>query len=505
MNSLMNTINRFELFLKSKKGLKIILLSIVLFNTGLYIKSNYSDYSSIQARRDASGFSSDKAYKFAYFYFYTDHFPLATLNKDLEYSEEGANKEITNRGKDLIMEYRHWSRLGESARILAYLPNAYLKGSPENPSIKLFNGLIFTIGLLLLFFGFWKIKKPLFGFLLCFLINCTPFFLFEVYSNENIFGLMASVFFMIIGLNIHVLFLKSIDYFRLGFIAIISGVILGFFSEFRNEISIVIVSLLLIYLLSKNIKIVPRIVLVITVVFFFNSSKKYIRNHFNLKFEKTSHFVSLNKGHVYNGAKISGHNFWHPMFCGLGDFDTKYGYEWNDIIAYNYAIPILNKKYNMNIRYSGKYQTDDYYDDAKLYYKKPEELPNYEEVVKEKVLTDIKNDPLWYTTIIVKRVFRTLTATIPIPYAGLLLFPLIYFLIKRKDWDWIKLIIVSLPLSATSIMVHSGRGTTYNSLFVYFVLVILFVHLCNYFKRKLNTSIQTTGVSEENLKKTLKK
>ena len=33
---------------------------------------------------------------------------------------------------------------------------------------------------------------------------------------------------------------------------------------------------------------------------------------------------------------VAGHAFWYPVFCGLGDFDTKYGYEWNDRVgAYN--------------------------------------------------------------------------------------------------------------------------------------------------------------------------
>ncbi len=498
MESLIRAIDRFELFLKTRKGLRIILLSIIVLNTGLYIKSNYTNFSSEQARRDASGFSPDKAYKFSYFYFYKGHFPLATLQTELEYSEEGANKEILNRGKDLIMEYRHWSRLGESARILAYMPNAYLKGSPENPSIKLFNALVFTLGLIVLFFGFWKIGKPFLGLLLWILINSTPFFLFEVYTNENIFGVMASVFFMILGLNIQLLFKKSSNYFRIGVAAIVSGTLIGFFSEFRNEISVVIISLLLIYLLSKHLTVVAKIVLMIITIFFFNSSKRYIRNYFNLKFEKTSHLVSLHKGHVYNGAKISGHNFWHPMFCGLGDFDTTYGYQWNDIIAYNYVIPILNKDYNMNIQYSGKYHTDDYYDDAKLYYKKPEELPYYEEVAKKKVLSDIKNDPLWYTTILIKRIYRTLTRTIPISYAGLLLFPLFYFLIRKKEWDWIKLIIVSLPLSATSIIVHSGRGTTYNSLFVYFVLIVVIVQIYNYGKKRMSEGVEMQLLTKDN-------
>ncbi|WP_159090680.1 hypothetical protein [Aquimarina aquimarini] len=492
MHKLIGLISDFDVFLKRRRGLRIILILTVVLNTGYYVSSHYKNFPPTQARVDAAGFSPDKAYKFAYFYFYTGNFPLATLNTDLEYSKEGANQEIATRGKDLIMEYTHWSRLGENARILAYMPNAYLKGSIDNPSIKLFNALTFVIGLLLMFYGFWEIKKPLPGLLLLILMNCTPFFLYEVYSHENIFGLMASTFLMILGLNIKVLFLKSIDYFKLIFSAVFSGVLIGFFSEFRNEISVVIVSLLFLYMLSRYIKIVPKIVLIIIAIFSFNATKGFIRQHFNEKFEKTSQLVNLSKGHVYNGAKISGHNFWHPVFCGLGDFDSKYGYEWNDIKAYNYAIPILNKDYGMNIHYSGKYYTDDYYDDSRLYYKKPEELENYETVVKNKVISDIKKDPLWYVTIIVKRVFRTLTTTIPVSYLGWLLFPLAYYLIRNKEWNWASLIVVSLPLSATSIIVHSGRGTTYNSLFVYFVLVISLLMAYKYYQKKsiVKTSIE---------------
>ncbi|MBL0683354.1 hypothetical protein [Aquimarina mytili] len=487
MNKVLDLISRFELFLKAKKGLRIVLLSVILFNAFLYVKTDYKKIPEIQARKDAAGFSPDKAYRFIYFYYYLNQFPLATLNGDLDYSEEGAKNEIKNRPNDLIMEYMHWSRLGESARILAYMPNALVKGSPENPSIKLFNSLLFVAGLLVLFIGFWRIKKPLFGLLLLILINCTPFFIYEVYCRDNIFGLMASSFFIVLGLNLPFLFSKSINYFKYVIVAIISGALVGFFSEFRNEVSVVIVSLLLIYILSSSIRWAPKIIYVLVVLFCFNASKTMIRYHFSLKFEQTMHLVGNHGGHIYNGPRLSGHNFWHPVFCGLGDFDTKYGYQWYDVIAYQYAIPILQKEYGMDINYSGGYITNDYYDDHRLYYKKPEELPNYEKVVKKKVIDDIKNDPVWYITIIFKRIARTLTTTIPVSYVGWLLFPLVYFLYKRKNWQDLKLILVALPLSATSIIVHSGKGTTYNSLFVYFILVIIMAQGYNFYKNKMNT------------------
>lgn len=488
MNLFIREISKFDRLLGDRKALCLVLSLIFMSNILLYWVIDDDSFSPpLQSRKDASGFSIDKAHKFAYFYFYKDQFPLATLNNDLIYSEEGANKEIANRGKDLIMEYKHWSRLGEHARILAFLPDAYLRGSPKNPSVRLFNTLVFIIGLLLLFWGFWTVKKPLYGLLLVLLINFTPFFLYEIFSNQNIFGVLASVFFMILGLNLPLLFLKSESLIKSLIFVVISGLILGFFSEFRNEISVVLVSLLLICVLSKNVKLKGKIILVLAAMFFFNASKKLVRDYFDLKYEKTSQFVGMNGGHVYKGLKTKGHNFWHPVFAGLGDYDTKYGYEWSDKKTYAYAIPILRKDYNMNISYSGKNYTDDYYDKDSLYYKKPEVLENYETVVREKVISDIKKDPWWYITILVKRVFKTLTTTIPVPYFGWLIFPLVYYLFKKKKWDLLKLILVSLPLSATSIVIYSGKGSTYNSVFVYFVLVIILMEIYKHFRYSLNT------------------
>lgn len=489
MSSFNNAINFFNLFLRSKKGLGTVLLFIFLSNILVYSLSDSDTFSPpSQARKDASGFSISKANKFAYFHYYKNQFPLATLNTDLQYSEEGATEEIASRGKDLIMEYQHWSRLGEHARIFAFLPDAYVSGSPKDPSVQLFNSLVFIIGLLLLYWGFWKVQKPGYGLLIVVFINLTPFFLYEVFSNQNIFGVLGSVFFMILGINLPQLFSKPVNFKKSLLLAIISALIIGFFSEFRNEISVVMASLVLIFVLSKQQNLSKKLVLVLAVFLFFNASKKLIQGYFDLKFDESTKLVIKNGGHVYNGAKLKGHNFWHPVFCGLGDYDTKYGYEWNDKKAYQYAIPILNKNFNMNINYSGKYHTDDYYDKDSLYYKKPEELVNYETVVKEKVISDIKNDPLWYITILVKRIFKTLTTTIPIPYVGWLLFPLVYYLWKRRKWDMIKLIIVSFPLSATSIIIYSGKGSTYNSVFVYFVMVIGLMELYHYYSRNLITA-----------------
>lgn len=474
-----NKINKYRSFLEAKKGLLIILLSIIFANFLVYNFTNHVSIPNIQHRGDASGFSHKFAKHFAYFHYYTGDFPLATLNEDLKYSKEDAFKEIEENGESLIMEYMHWSRLGENARIWAFLPNSILAGSPENPSIKLFNMLVFTLSLIVLYLGFWRLQKVYFGLLLVVLINLTPFYLYEVYNNENLFGIIGATFFLVLGLNVFSIYKKENLYLNILLIAI-SGSIIGFFSEFRNEISMVLLSLILISILSKQKNIFLKLTIAAVGVGAFYLTKNAISNHFQQKFEKTITLVEEAGGHPYTWSTIPGHRLWHPIFCGLGDFDNKYGFEWNDKVAYRYAMPILTEEYGMDLEYSDKYHLDNYYDENKLYYIKFDEIDEYEQIIKEKVISQIQSDPFWYVTIVVKRIFRTMSSTIPLPFMGWGLFFLIYYFAKQKKWADLYLLIVSLPLSATSIIVYSGRGATYNSVFVYFVIVFLVMFYYKY-------------------------
>lgn len=457
-------------FLQTRRGLKLTLLAFFLVNVTFYTSSRFINFPSFQKRNDASGFSYSTAEHFAYFHYYTGNFPLATTNTKLEYSKEGAEKEITENGENLIMEYLHWSRLGENARIWAFSPNAFISSSPENPSISLFNALVFTFSILILYFGFWRARMSLYGLILTSAVNLTPFFLYEVYTNQNIFALLGSMFFAILGLHIFSLLNKEKRAILLVF-AIISGALVGFFSEYRNELSILISVLVLIYIFTKQQHFAIKLLSIVLCIATFYGSKQLIRSHFNQKFETTKALVEKHGGHVYNGGRISGHKFWHPVFCGLGDYDTKYGFEWNDKVAYRYAVPILQNEFKMDISYSDKYHLDNYYDADSLYYIKFDEIEEYEEIVKDKVLYHINDDPIWFVTIIFRRIAKTLTTTIPLPFIGWLLFFFTYYFVKNKEWFHLKLFVISLPLSATSILIYSGDGATYNSVFVYFVIM----------------------------------
>ncbi len=460
----------------------VAFLFVIISNTSLYIYSRTHPIPRIQSRNDASGFSPDKAYKFIYFFYYTGYFPLATLNPNPEYSKEGAWKEIKQNGQNLIMEYKHWSRLGENLRIVAYMPDAILNGSPKNPSIKLFNAIIFVIALLSILFAYKDIGKPVLGAIIALTVNLTPFFIFEVYGRNNIFALLGSVFLIIIAINLNFIYQRrtnsKINIKQL-IITLASGIIIGFFSEIRGEISVVLLSAIIIYFFTKT-KWVNKILLIFLVGFGFIITKKEVEKYFDYKFVQAYKLVEKYGGHPYTGKRIKGHRFWHPVFCGLGDFDTKYGYKWNDTVAYNYAIPVLKKKYGLDLKYDGhKYYLDEYYDKDSLYYKKFDDYDEYEEVVKEKVLSDIKNNPLWYINILIKRIIRIFTVTLPFNAMGWISLIFAIWLWKRKEWSHLILLTSSLPLSIISFAIYSGDYTTYNSFFpiLGFSLIIYYIYI----------------------------
>ncbi len=455
----------------------IVLAVITLYSLSFFIKFNR-----VQSRQDASGFEHHYASHFFYFYWYTGYFPLATLDTSLVYSKEAAQNQIDEHGRDLIMEYQHWSRLGEHARIFCYLPDAFFRQSAEAPSIRLFNAIFFLLGLLIVYRGFYFVQKPLLGLLLVIMTLCTPYFHFELFRKENIFALQHCVFFIVLGLLLPLLCGKGSG--RQHWVALIAAVVMpGFCSEIRNEISVVMICLVLMVMLAKY-RLRMKFVFLATAIILFATTKVLIRQYFEHEYQQTEKLVRAKQGHVYTGKRISGHKFWHPVFCGLGDFDRKYGYAWNDTVAYRHAMPILTGQYRLPLGYSGKLHTDNFYDTAKLYYIKFDELPQYETIMKQKVLGDIRRDPGWYLQILLKRIIRIATHTLPLPGLGFLLLPVLIYLWRFRRWQEVKLLIVSLPLSATAFIIYSGKGSTYNAVFGYILIAVVVVLLLEHVKLK---------------------
>ena len=121
--------------------------------------------------------------------------------------------------------------------------------------------------------------------------------------------------------------------------------------------------------------------------------------YFSHKIQESYDFVLEAGGTPFPVERDLHHMFWHPMWCGLGDFDTKYGYEWNDYIAFKYAKPIMVEEKGLEFPLSRPKKFDDgmvygyFYDEQDRYYKTLWEFPEIHEILKEKVVHDVTNDP----------------------------------------------------------------------------------------------------------------
>lgn len=491
----LNLQNAFILSHKKRKlifiaGLAGIILWQLIYVFKPCIKEDYR-------RKETTGFAHENARHFFYFYYYLDLFPVATSAAPLTYSKEGALNTLQEHGNSLVMEWNHWSRLGENARILLYLPKAYITGSAKYPSIMPFSAIAFILSLVLVYCAFWKHGQPLLGFFIVLFLGSNPFLLYETYARPNIFALLAVNTLLILAINLPFFKKTPVVKKNIWLLPVISGGILGTAVHIRGENSMVLVSCLFIYLTISNFKMVHKLGLCLVCLLSFATVVTILQNYFDKKFKEAHSIVSNAGGHPYNGHRGSSHSVWHPVFCGLGDYDTKYGYKWTDQTAYNYALPILKEKHNLSLAYSGGYILNEYYDAKKKYYKKIELFKEYDEVIKNKVITDISNDPLWYLEILAKRVIAVFTNTspvwlklgkieVPLPINGLLVIPFIILLFVWKKWFELRLLLFSFPLAITSILIYSKGNTTYNSCFHLFFAALLAAWIAEFVFSQIN-------------------
>jgi hypothetical protein len=468
---------RFAKWSEDPRTKKKMVWGIVSYCIIFYFVGSWFQIPDFQSRQKTTGMAHHLAERFVYFQYYLGLFPVATLSENPGMSKEAALDELKKNGSELVMEVEHWSRLGEHARIWAYMPNAILRGSAKKPSVRLFNTLVFLGALLTLYLGFHAAGQSLAGTLVTLMGAITPYFIYEIFGRQNVFGLLGAGFFLLIGLHAKSIFIGISKTYWIC-ITLLSAIIIGFLAEIRNETIILLASLLCLIIFAKHKHWLFKFGVAAMALLAVVGTRNGIKSWFNSEFEEAKQIVASHGGHVYNGPRIEGHRFWHPVFCGLGDFDNDHGYRWDDVVAYQYAVPILNEKYHMNIKYNGGFHTQNYYDADSMYYVKFDEIPEYEEVVKEKVVRDITNDPWWYVSILFKRLLAIFNQSLPIPFAGWLLIPAAFLIWKERRFEWISLLLASLALVATPLLIYSGDGATFNALFgfisVAFIAVLIF-------------------------------
>jgi hypothetical protein len=260
-------------------------------------------------------------------------------------------------------------------------------------------------------------------------------------------------------------------------VPIVTGVLLGTVRQVRSEPVLIVAAAVFAYLSFPRTAWRHRIVLVALLVAALGVTSWAWRQFFDWKFAQAQQIVAGAGGHPYPGPRDRYHHVWHPIWCGLGDFDTKYGYRWDDRAAAAYARPILRRMYGADLptqRAEAYRYEDAFWDAAGKYYKVPQEMPGYDAVVREKVLHDISRDPVWYAGILGRRVWRVLSVTTPVrltagpvalkvPMHGAVVPVMLIALLLARCWLLAKLVIFLVPLSLSAVVVYSDRGMTYYS------------------------------------------
>jgi len=439
--------------------------------------------------------------RFVYFFYYLGLYPVAPESKitltrrnnleweqlepevflNLDYSEEGARKYFYEHPEKLRMELRYTIRFGEAGKIFLYMLSAYLNNTPKEPNIRYTNELFFIISLLLVFIAFWWIRQPVLGLLFVILMGSNPVQLYEVYLDANVLGWQITTALIILALHLPVLTNRRLSKYYLWSLPILTGVILATIRQIRTEPIAIIASVVFSYFLISRTNWRIKGAMIFLLFLSFTGVSRGWKAYFDYKFEEASQKVKEAGGTPYTGPRMMNHFIWHPIWCGLGDFDRKYGYSWADGAGVEYAFPILNEKYKMGLPDldsdkwgHGRYTLKEYYDNDQKYRKTIFDGPEYTEVVRDKVIYDITHDPLWYFDIILKRLWRVIDETSPmrfslgrwwldLPMHGLALFPVLLVLLATRSWMLIKFICFTLPLSFTSILIYSGGNTPFYS------------------------------------------
>jgi hypothetical protein len=499
---------------RGKRRWRVLLVAILAITTWQYgFTAHDAKIDTKYANLASSGVHNDQF--FVYFFWYTGLFPVeSTLQHDPcvfrcaakteswapavgGLSHEAAEKFLKTQGNTLVMDSSWTWYAGDRGKIFLFMLDTWLKGDPWRPSMKPMHRLVFIIALSSLFFSFWRLRRPLLGGLAVVFLGSNPFQIFEVNSNDNVFSWVITTAILMLAIHLPMLVGKRMHPRWVFLWPIAAGLMMATIRTVRSEPMPLVASALFAYLvvrfrgkLTSRQTWMRRGALVLTFMAFVFVGHQIWARYFLFKHEEAVATLVKVGGHPYPGNVRLYHHFWHPVWCGLGDFDTTKGYAWDDTKALDYAKPILEKKFHQYVPspwlVGSPKNLDEYWDAEGLYKKLPYDIPNYNEIIRDKVLSDIESDPLWYAAILAKRFNRIVNYATPVrlstrlgwvdlPFLNSRLLFLPFLLLcfaARARFAW-RLMVVTLPSVSTPLIVFCDKGLHYYGVFHLFTAAVV--------------------------------
>ena len=411
---------------------------------------------------------------FFYFYYHYGLFPVGAREVPrLGPSRQDAQEFVAQHGSSLRMDFGdvcNTPRFGDYGKLFTLWPSVLMRGDPTRPSPMPFNQLLFVSALVAAWWAFWRERRVVLGLLVVLLMGSNPFQIYEAFNHQNIFSLPISV--ALLALAAHLPYLtgrRALDR-RAWITALGSGVVLATFREIRTEAAIIALALPVTYLMVRA-SWQRRLALVLSFVVAWSATSQAWTGYWSRGFERSEAFVSQAGGVPFHGRHSYNHAVWHAVYCGLGDYGGDKGFAWDDRAAYRWATtpdPITNPR-PLPYHYGGGYYLDETHDGVHRI--APTDLPEYNRMVRDRVMSVVRADPLWYARIVLRRIGAILGHATPaaltigvaqllVPGVGWLLIPILLLLIFRKRAFEVKLVLFTLPLSAAALLVYSGDGMT---------------------------------------------
>jgi hypothetical protein len=423
--------------------------------------------------RASSGLLPDVRY-FFYFYYHFGLFPVGAKNVPrLGPSRQNAEDFVKRHGAKLRMDFGETAntpRFGDYGKLFTLWPDALMNGDPTHPSAKPFNEMLFIIALTVVWWAFWRERRPLLGTFIVLLVGSNPFQLYETYGRANIFSIPISV--ALIALAVHVPYLsgrRGLDV-RLWVTALVAGVALATLREIRTEAAVMGLALAATYA-TMRISWPRRLALLLVLLTAWAVTGHAWTQYWRGEFERSERLVAQAGGRVFEGRHGYNHALWHAVYCGLGDFGGDRGFVWDDRAAFRWATtrdPVTNPR-PLPYHYHDGYYLEETYDGVD--HVAPTDLPEYNRLVRDRVVSVVRAHPLWYARILLQRLVAILSHATPaaltvgvaqlrLPGVGWLLVPIVLLLCFLWRSFEAKLVLFTLPLSAVALLVYSGRGMT---------------------------------------------
>jgi hypothetical protein len=460
----------FDVFGWSRSGASWICLLAAAFISFQLLAFRSADYSLERSKyllRATTGLK-EGVHLYAYGIHYWGLFPvystkIANAGTPKKYDEAYAKDILLNHGDSLKMEYKHEVRYGELFKY--YLPYlSWLIYGPSGTSdISLVNTVFYLIAAFSLLYNCARFGRPILGLFVTLCVTSSQFQAIQLSHDAFSYVITCAVF--VLAWMIPFALDRPLRWYDAMARLLLVSLFIVFCGNIRTTAMSMVLTPCFLLALYRAVPWRRRLVLLTAFALMFYSAHRLTERHFDRKFEKTAEFVEAVGGVPYLGERTSLHPFWHPVWCGLADFDTTYGHEWQDYKAYQAARPEL-KKLGWTQPQRAPTQGD-YYQLCTS--------PEYGVAIRRVVLKEIKKDSKWYIGILQNRVNRAFSEWeppalnlvfhkygLPVSCWPYVLF--VAFLCLVGVFSEVKLILASLPTIAVALMV-----TTYTNGHLYLI------------------------------------